>query len=265
MSKKEKKKGGRPRKGRTGLPQINMIDAIKYTKKAFDTIGTTLKSFGGMAQAMGLTEAFAKRAFGEFKGHGLIEQESLGWRITDLGRRAVQGDKNAVIEILTKNDILQDLFNNFKDKSVSKDYLEDYIKKKRYRYNINAELVAERFLEAMEYINKLEVGGMTSGMPQEPNTEWFKVIQLKYALNPPKPEEISNLANEVAEQLGDNEDASIRILSSKIKQNLKDTNALRLLINSIVDILSEKYPNLLVIVEKKQTKQKVNTDEKINK
>jgi hypothetical protein len=254
MSKKIKQKGGRPRKGRTGLPQVNMIDAIKYTKKAFDTIGTTLKSFSGMAQAMGLSEAFAKRAFGELKDYGLIEQESLGWRITDLGRRAVQGDKNAVIEILSKNDILQDLFNNFKDKSVSKDYLEDYIKKKRYRYNINAELVAERFLETMEYINKLEVGGVSIGVIQEPKIEWLKVIQLKYALSPPKPEEISALANEIAEELSDNEDASIRILSTKIKQNLKDVSALKLLINSIVDILSEKYPNL--IIKPKEKKQK---------
>lgn len=241
----QSKKGGRPRKGRTGLPQVNMIDAIKYTKNAFAKIGATLKSFAGMAEAMGLTEAFAKRAFGELRDYGLIEQENSGWRITNLGKRVVQSDENATIEILVKNEILQDLFNKFKDETVAKDYLEDYIKKRRYRYNINASLVADRFLEAINYLKKLG-GEYKPDHPSEPKAEWFKVIQLNYALNPPTDKGVENLAKQVIDELGNSEDGSMKALSKQMKQHIGKPAELKIVVNSILHILNQTYPNLVL-------------------
>lgn len=49
---------------------------------------------------------------------------------------------------------------------------------------------------------------------------WFKVIQLRCALSPPE-SEITDLANQVADELSNSEDVSIKVLSDQIKQNLK--------------------------------------------
>jgi len=100
-------------------------------------------------------------------------------------------------------------------------------------------------------IIKLKVEGKPSVLPK-PKTEWFKIIQLKYALTPSEQKEISNLANEIAEELKNNEDASIRILSNRIKQNLENKSVLTTLVDSIVDILSEKYPDFVLKSEKKK-------------
>ena len=74
-------------------------------------------------------------------------------------------------------------------------------------------------------------------------------------LTPLGPKEISGLANKVAEELKNNEDVSIRALSNRMKQNLGDKGALTLLVDSIVDILSEKYPNLVLKTEVEIKKQ----------
>ena len=251
----KKRKVGRPRKKRTGLPQLDMISAIEYTKRAYEKIGTAINSFGAMAEAMEIKKAWATKAFGELSDdYGLIEKVDSGWRVSGLGRRVVEREKSAVIEVLLKNKKMLELYDKFKDESVTKEFIEDYVKKKKTF--ITASLVADRFLEAINYINKLEVEGKPSP-PPEPKAEWFSVIQLKYALTPPKQEEISDLANEVAEGLKKNEDASIRILSNRIKQNLENRSVLITLVDSIVDILSEKYPILVLKTKiKKQAPEK---------
>ena len=106
------------RKSRSGLPQVNMVDAIEFIKKAYSLIGTSLKSFSGMMEAMGISEAYGKRVVGDLSTvYGLIEQEDSGWKITDLGRRAAIGDKSAVMEVLEKNKILKVLYSDLKDKN----------------------------------------------------------------------------------------------------------------------------------------------------
>lgn len=240
------KKGGRPRKARTGLPSIKMMEAIEWVKKLYDKFGNTLVSFSDVAETIGLKEAYAKIALGKIRSeYGLLDQKDLGWEITDLGRRAAQGERDAIIQVMKKNKILGNLFDEFKDKTVSRGYLEDFIKKRRYKGFIDTSGIADRFLEYMDYINKIKKGGIPSKIPGEQKVEWFKIlIQLKYALNPPEQREISSLANEVAEELKNNEDVSIRKLSNQIKQNLENNDILTALVDTIVDILSEKYPIL---------------------
>src|SRR3989344_7826164 len=150
----QKEKGKSDRKSRSGLPQVNMVDAIEFVKKAYASIGTSLKSFSGMAEAMGTNETYGRIAFGDLNTvYGLIEQEDSGWKISDLGRRVAIGDRSAVMEILEKNKILKTLYSELKDKKYDRDFLEDYIKKKRFAYNINTNLVADRFLAAVDYLN----------------------------------------------------------------------------------------------------------------
>jgi len=189
-----------------GLPQVSVIEAIKYIKNAYKEVGNKLKSFDGMTEAMGIKKEFGSRAFGELRDYNLIIQEGVGWRITDLGRRVASDEKNAVIEVLLKNDIMKHLFDNFKDQNVDKDFLETYIKKRRLKYNINSSTVADRFIDAMKYINGLQISGIselqekTIGENKEIDIETVKIAKLVGSLSAPNDEnEIANLIGELTE------------------------------------------------------------------
>ena len=245
------KNEGASRKERTGLPQVSLVAAIQYTKKAYDEIGSELKSFTGLAEAMGMNEAHAKRAFGELKDqYGLIEQEGGGWKISELGRRASIGDKAAVIEMIQKAKILGDLYNNLKDKKVSTDYISDFIKKKRYAYNIKIPHVTERYLEIMRYLG--ELGGSTSALSHETHTDTpstsvlLKSMQLLYALEPPNKADAEQLAEGVAKALKETNDPAFTAFAESIADNKNNHEVLTALAKSVVNILSKRYPDVLI-------------------
>lgn len=234
------------RKARTGLPQINMLDAIAYVKKVYQNIGGNLKSFSGMAQAMGITEAFFKRASGELRVYGLITQEGTGWKITDLGRRAANGEKSAVIEVLETNDIMKVLYAELKDKNYDRDYVEDFIRKKRFAYNINVSLVADRFLLAMEHIKNLVEGeeyivGEKRNVEQTPL--FIKIIKLKYALFPPSNSEVKRLVEDLSLEAESNKDATIKSLIGKMVDKKDNEAELKTLMELLIEIVSNKYPS----------------------
>lgn len=237
-SKKEESKIGRPRK-KISLPKTTMATALNYTKRIYDRVKGATDTLKSIAQNLGISERWARRVSGEMQNYGLIERDGIGWRVTNLGMRAARGEKNGVIEVLQKNPIMWDLFNEFKDKGHTRELLEESIKKKYPRATIST--IANRFEEIREYIDKLEEGKEGAFPLVEPKAEWFKIIQLKYALTPPEKEKISDLAKEIAEELKDHEDPYMKILAKRMKQNLENTNGLKLLVDSIVDILSEKY------------------------
>lgn len=244
---KEKELDKGSRKGRTGLPQVNMLDAIDYVKKAYESTGTNLKSFVGMAKAMGISEMFAKRAFGELKDYGMIEQESNGWKISDLGRRATKGEKNAVIEILERNSILKTLYGDLKDKSYDRDFVVDYIKKKRFAYNINHSLVADRFLSAMKYISDLQEGGTQTEISGRrspiPNTLFLSMIRLKYALSPPDKKEKIKLVQELYNEAEKSDDVVIKSLTKQMLGKKDQEQVLFSLLESLMDVIAQKYPS----------------------
>jgi len=248
-----KKKGGRPRKDRTGLPQVDIVSAIGYTKKAYETIGTNLKSFSGMAGAMEVDETFARRAFGEMKVYGLIEQESGGWKITDLGRRASEGDANAVLDIIQRAEILGDLYNSLKDKAADRDYIIDFIKKKRYKYNIVVESVADRFIQTMNYLNSLQVSKTenypATWQPVSVAKEYFSIIQLRYALKPPTKNEISKLAETVSKALEKSDDVVLKTFAESIRENKGDEKVLLAIVENAIKIISAKYPSIIITEE----------------
>ncbi|OGJ12562.1 hypothetical protein A3K82_00080 [Candidatus Pacearchaeota archaeon RBG_19FT_COMBO_34_9] len=243
--KKESDKGSR--KPRTGLPQVNMIDAIDYVKKAYESTGTNLKSFAGMAKAMGISEVFAKRAFGELKDYGLIEQESNGWKISDLGRRVANGERNAVIEILERNSILKTLYSELKDKNYDRDFVVDYVKKRRFSYSINHSLVADRFISALDYIQKLGESGKQefsqSNKSPIQNSLFLSIIKLKYALTPPSKKEIAKLVKELSEEAQKGNDVVIKSLTKQMMDKKEHEQVLHSLLESLVAVISEKYPS----------------------
>lgn len=231
------KKAKKARKGRTGLPSIDLIDAISYAKKAYDKFGTNLKTFASMAEAMEMQKAYAKRAFGEISNYGLIEKVGVFWQISDLGKRAVTGDRSAVEYMVAKNEILEDLFNTFKGFSPERDVVEEHIKRKKP--TVNAVIVADRFLKTVDYLNKL--GAPPIQPVSEIKPEFFDFVRLKYALNPPKKEEVADLASMVALKFKKYDDHAIKELANKIKENKDNHERLTLLVELLESILSSKY------------------------
>jgi DNA-binding Lrp family transcriptional regulator len=245
-SKKEKSKVGRPRK-KISLPQTTMINALDYTKRIYDRVKDATDTLNSIAKNLGISEMWARKVSGEMEDYGLIERDGIGWRVTNLGSRAAKGEKNAVIEVLQKNSIMWDLFNEFKEGGFTPELLEETIKRKYPTATIST--VARRFEEICGYIDKLKEGKEGAPLLVEPKAEWFKIIQLKYALTPPEKEEITDLAKKVSEELKNHEDVSIKVLANRMKQNLEDTSALKFSTDSIVDILSEKYPSFFKFKE----------------
>jgi hypothetical protein len=54
---------------------------------------------------------------------------------------------------MIKVPILAELYNVMKDKMVDRDYIEDYITRKRAR--LKASFIAEKYLETINYINSV--------------------------------------------------------------------------------------------------------------
>lgn len=237
MQKMEKLTRGRPRKGRIGVPQTNLIDAITYVKKVYDAFGTASFSFGDMNKTMDITIAFAKRASGEFKQYGLLDKTTGGyWFVTDLGKRAVNGDQGAVLEVLQKLEIFADLYLAFKDQNITRGVIEDYLKKKWKGFN--AALVASRYMDVLNHIKSLAPEKELANKPAFNE----KIIQLKYALNPPTGNEIPILVDNIFEEFKNDNNSAIRTLVKSMRENKGKTENLRLLFDNFLAILSERYP-----------------------
>jgi hypothetical protein len=74
-------------------------------------------------------------------------------------------------------------------------------------------------------------------------------------LTPLKKEEISNLAEEVANELEKHQDPAIKVLARQMKQNLDNPENLKLLVHSIKSVLSVKYPSLIIETKNKKIKE----------
>lgn len=237
-------KGSKSRRSRTGLPKVDLIDAMGYGRKVYNISGTNVKTFQKMADDMGIDHAYAKVAFGFLADYGLIDKVGVNWRITEFGKKAIGGDRNTVEQMLRKNKIMDGLFNEFTGSIPERDVLEQHIKRKYP--TLKANYIADRYVKALEYLNTLGAAAKSSLLEIKP--EWYKIMQLKYALNPPKENEIADLARELAEDLKTNEDeaVSIKVLAGQMENNLDNRHALTLLINSIFEILAKEHPEFFL-------------------
>jgi hypothetical protein len=251
----EKSRGGRPPKD-ARVPQVSLSEALAFTKRAFDKEGLAHKSFSGMAEAMEVTEAFGKRAFGEMMNqYGLITREEDGaWHITDLGRRAVLGEKVAVEDVFCKNEIMKDLYLNLKDRTIGKDFLVDFIKRKRYTYTTSPEIIAEKFLDGMNYLSGLAEDTKGARQSINPNSKmvvqnFLKLIQLQYALNPPKGASVGKLAKDIASSLAKDKESALRTLGSSIENHKADEKILYVIVENALQIMRDKYSEVLGDIE----------------
>lgn len=242
------------RKSRSGLPQVNLLDALSYVKKAYESLGNDLTSFSGMAKAMGMKEGYAIKAFGELsQEYGLIEKEGNGWRISDLGRRTSRDEKNAVLEVLEKSQILSKLYYSLKDKKYQRDYVEDFIRREFPKISIS--LVTQRFLEAAEYINGLGEEDNSPKKIEEKSVgkiSFFNILKLYYALSPASKDEIESLVDKVVEEIKNTNDDTLISISERMHKNKDNPLILKEFFESLTEIMSKKYSGFSLGLENKK-------------
>lgn len=241
---------GRPKGTKSsGVPPISIKEAVSLVTKAFEKIGYNETSFKEMAQASGQPFGNAVKLFGHIeKNFGLLERTPQGlWKISDLGRRAAKGEKQAIKEAFEKNPIYRALSTNFWTRNVTVGAVETYLKA-NYKQGSSTPYITNKFIEAKNYLKKLE-GAPIEAEKNEPNTEGTVtgtpeylplLIQLKYALNPPKKEEITQIVNNLVLKLK-TDDATLNALVKQMQENKEDEQILKVLTNTIWDIYKDKY------------------------
>lgn len=248
----DKPRGGRPRK-EGKVPQVTLSEALNYAKKAYEKDGMAHNSLSGLAEAMDVNEAFARRAFGEMMDqYGLIKREDDGaWHVTDLGRRAVIGDKEAIIEVFCKNEITRELYNNFKDREIKREFLVDYIRRNRLAYKIAPEVIADKFLDGFMIIRELP-NEDTRSIKQPINVDskqtiqnFLKLVQLEYALSPPSKAAISKLASDIAQSLDKDKESALRTLGASIDSHKDKPEILHVIVDNALKIMKDKYAGVL--------------------
>jgi hypothetical protein len=239
---KEKKKGGRPKGSKTeiGIPIKSLKESIVLTRMAYEKGKESIMSFSEISGHMGLQKGSDTPAMGALSFYGFVEQSEGGWRISTLGKKAINGEKESVRTAFEKVNLFRELSSQFGGKNVSTGLIMDYLKK-RYRKGENVnKLIAERFLDGMEYISNL-----SSGNQQTKHTETIEkssnniinLIELKYALKPAEGVDIETLASKVHENFKNNSNHSVKVLSENINKSKKNKEALKVLVDSLLAIM----------------------------
>ena len=175
------------RKDRTGLPTISLLQAIKYIKDAHKIIENRLVNSDKLAEVMNIKKQYSSVVFGCLSSdYGLIQRVDAGWSITELGKRVVKDDRDAIVELIKKSNILNQLYNQLKDKDVDKSYIESLIKNKRGNYNVS--YITEKYMEVIDYLNNLSQGNAGRTIIKKDasslQSEEAEMILLMYSLFP---------------------------------------------------------------------------------
>ncbi len=205
---------------------------------AYEKGKDNLMSFSEISTHMGLQKGSDTPIVGALKSYGFLEQLGGGWKISNLGKRAINGEKEAVRSAFEKVDLFRELSSEFGGKSASPGLIEDYLRKK-YRKGENVKIIARRFSEGMDYIELLGLGkppeAPITDKPSSYNT--LSLIELKYALKPAEAKDTEALAGKIYENFRDNPNKGIKVLAENIKKNKKNNDVLRALVESLLAVL----------------------------
>src|SRR3989344_4019399 len=153
---KNKKKSGRPAgaKSKINLPIRNIDVAVEWTKKAYENAKDSEMSPNDVAKFIDVSRGFGSPAISVLDKFGLIEKASFGWKISELGKRAINGDKEAIKEALERVDMFRSLLRTFGDKDVTEGVILDYLKK-NFKKGDNTKVISDKYIEALNYLNSL--------------------------------------------------------------------------------------------------------------
>ncbi len=232
-----KKTPGRP-KGSTsiGVPSKSIIEARDLVVQVYRSIEDASASRSDIANILNLKDGNISPTLGVLNEYGLLERTSTGLRVSDLGKRVVNNDIDAIKEALEKNGIFKDLSNHFSEENITPGVIIEYLKK-YYKKGSNVVIIAGRFLEAINYIKQSKLSGMPVEKKdsKETSIDWLKVMQLKYALSPPKQDELHKLTEAVVKELKSSGDGVMISLAEQMKINIDNKDVLNALVSSIVD------------------------------
>lgn len=259
----KKRKSGRPKgsKRRLNIPTKNVGGAVGLIKLAYKGSKGKSVSTKDLQNFMDLKTGALSPIIGVLMNdYGFLEKDDLGgYLISTLGLNAIKGDKTAIREAFERNNLMRELSRKFFDKEVTQGLIEDFLKKK-YKMGADVVKVTQRFLEGCNYIKGLSTSISDDKSMISSNIEYsiqkseqqvniqdvIKLIKLKYAINPPKENEISNLAESLNKAFTNIKDEAIRTLIKKIRENKEKKEILNVLVDSVISIIFDKEDLLLV-------------------
>ncbi|MFA5019807.1 MAG: hypothetical protein WC533_01770 [Candidatus Pacearchaeota archaeon] len=259
-----KKKAGRPKgaKSKLNLPIRNIADAIDWARKVDNEANGNEFHPEDLVEYIGINKGFVSPALSVLQKFGFIEKGSFGWKISDLGMRVISNEREAVREALERVDLYRDLLRSFGDKNVTKTIILNYLKTK-YKKGENTEIIAEKYAEAVSYLNSLEKGigkPATKEVNKIIDNKIITLLKLKYTFYPDKNSK-KEILNELITEFNDDEDVTIKSLISQIKENEDNESILKVLIDTLMNSFSQKYP-ILNIEKKVKKEQKKEITEK---
>lgn len=260
----KKGKAGRPAgaKSKSGIPTKSLPEMIDLAKKAYENAGDSAMSVEDITNYLGLIKGSNYPILGMLTEAGVIEKIGIGYKVTDLAKRAISGDRQAIKLIFERNKIFGDLSAHYGDQDITQGLVVAYVKQK-YKKGENADLIAQRFLEGRTYINStgigksyVDVGTKTVEKDSFENSAMIAVVKLKYALNPINDDELKSLKEEVCKKLKKNQDAGISALATSLERNMNDDKIFNALFDSLWEVLQSKYKDLVEETFPKKSKHK---------
>jgi len=261
-----KRKSGRPKgaKSKLGIPSKSLQEMLELVKKAYDSVGSQLMSVDDITTKLGLQKGSNYPILGMLSDAGLIEKEGIGYRVTELAKRALYGDKNALKIAFERNSIFSDLSNHFGDQDITAGLVMAYLKQK-YKKGESVELISQRFLEGRNYINASGIGKIyikerTNEFQKENKSidaSLIQIVKLKYALSPVNKSDLSELKKSVCDELKRDSNETIRVLALNLEKNKDNDQVFSALFDSIWGIFLNDYPELKDDKQERNTKIKV--------
>ncbi|MBI2084627.1 MAG: hypothetical protein HYT70_03395 [Candidatus Aenigmarchaeota archaeon] len=154
MSKKLDDKGKtRSRELEMESPAIGIDEAIQLIKKGYERGGDEILTFEEICRHMGIKGGSRSRYMASLKMYGLVAKTgTLGWQITELGKKVASDDKDAIAQSF----LTPDIHNEIKAAYPSRPSLGSviaFLKKKKIK--VSPGIVANRYIEGFEYVQKI--------------------------------------------------------------------------------------------------------------
>ncbi len=249
---KEKKKmqssrkiAGRPKGSKSGLPFTTFPEAIEYAKSIWQKAEYREISFGEISKFMKLHEKKAARVLNTLRDfYGIVEKSDTGsWRLTETGKRVAKHDATGLKESFSKDAMFADLMSTYGNKEVTEGVIQDYIKK-RYK-GVDSEEVKNRFIDAKKIIDgghPTTTSSHISGKTVTGDTFSLSLLRLKYILDPPTNEQISELVSHLAKTLKESNDDTLQLLAELMEEKKHDKKELANLVDKAMKRLKIEMP-----------------------
>lgn len=256
------RKAGRPKgaKSKINLPIRNIDESIEWTKKAYEGAGDAIMSSEELGQFIGVNKGFTSPAISVLDKFGLIEKIGSGWKISDLGKRAINNDKSAIKESLERVDLFRELIGEFLGKKVTPGTILSYLKGK-YKKGENNESIVDKYLKSIQYLSSIQ-GDISNTNKYDSTKELgfsddklILLLNLKYAYYPPDSSSRQEITENFCDKFKDNNPFVVSLIN-QIRENQNNDQVVKALVNALINSFTERYPALSTERKSKDAKKK---------